>query len=112
MGHQIVKQPNGKLAIYSDGVSGWLRSNMTVDDVAEYYAERAAKDARDSARKTAELVINDKARKAYYQFTETFAACNAHAKASGHEVLPGPVDEKLYAELMNPDDPWELETNG
>lgn len=102
MGHQIVKQPNGLLAIFSDGVNAWLRWDMTPHDVTEYYAERAAQSARESAARTVHKVMTDRPREAYYQFTQTFAELNAVAKASGSEVLDGPVDEDVlrrYAEL-------------
>jgi len=105
VGHQIVKQPNGKLAIFSDGVDGgcWLRWDMTVEEVGEYYAQRAADSTRESALRTAGLVVSDQARKAYYQFTESFAVLNATSKYNGHDVLDGPVDEETMVELAEQD---------
>jgi hypothetical protein len=105
VGHQITKQPDGRLAIFSDGVDGgcWLRWDMTPDEVVEYYAERAAESARESARRTVECVVNDEPRKAYYQFAETFAVLNATSKYNGHEVLDGPVDEQKLRDLAEMD---------
>lgn len=106
MGHQIIKQPDGRLAIYSDGVDNgcWLRWDMSEEDVVEYYAERAAKSARESARRTVRHVVQDEPRKAYYQFTMTFAEANAHNKVwHGDQGPEGPVDEKTYWEETHPE---------
>lgn len=99
MGHQIVKQPDGRLAIFSDGVDAWIVWDATPDEIVEYYAERAAESARDSARRTVDNVINDDPRKSYCQFTATFAELNAVHKATGQTEGPdGPVDEATLRE--------------
>lgn len=99
MGHQIVKQPDGRLAIFSDGVNDWLVWDATPDEIVEYYAKRAADSARDSARRTVEAVMEDRAREVYCQFVETFAHLNAIAKATGSTEGPdGPVDEDVLRE--------------
>lgn len=100
MGHQIVKQPDGKLAIFSDGVDYgcWLRWDMTPDEVVEWFAERAAESQRSSARRQVDLVLADSSY-AYGRYGETFAYLNATSKATGHHVLDGPVDEERLAEM-------------
>jgi hypothetical protein len=79
---------------------------MTPDEVVEYYAERAAQDARESARRTVDHVMNDEPRKAYYQFYCPFAVLNATSKYNGHDVLDGPVDRKTLDELAAQDATW------
>jgi hypothetical protein len=98
MGHQIIKQPDGLYAIFSSVVDSWIVYDATRQDVIDYYAEKAAEDARRSAARTLDQV-DENPRGAYYQFTMTFAEANATSKAHGGELLPGPVDEKLLAEL-------------
>jgi hypothetical protein len=100
MGHQVIMQPNGKLAIFSDGVDGWLVSDASAEEIVEYYAERAAETARQSARETVAAVLTGHERRVYHQFTMTFAEANAHARFAGSETLEGPVDEELLAELI------------
>lgn len=109
MGHQIVKQPDGRLAIFSDGNDGgcWIRWDMTVVEVGDYYAGRAADSARESALRTARLVSQDKASEAYYQFTETFDKLNATSKYNGHTVLDGPVSQKRLDDLAAMDAEWD-----
>jgi hypothetical protein len=100
VGHQIVKQPDGRLAIFSVGTNSWLVWDATPEEIVEYYAERAADSARDSARRTVQHVMDDEPRKAYYQFTETFEHLNAIVKACGEssDGPEGPVDEATYRE--------------
>jgi hypothetical protein len=114
VGHQISKQPDGKLAIFSDGVDGgcWLRWDMTPDEVVEYYAERAAQNARESVWRTVNHIVNDEPRKAYYQFYEPFAVLNATSKYNGHDVLDGPVDRKTLDDLVSADAEFDLGMGG
>jgi hypothetical protein len=99
MGHQIVKQPDGRLAVFSDGVDAWIVWDATPEEIVEYYAERAAESARVSARRTVAAVMEDRAREAYYQFTRTFAELNAVHKATGQTEGPeGPVDQETLRE--------------
>jgi hypothetical protein len=98
MGYQIVKQPDGRLAIFSDGMDCWLRWDMNAAECAEWFAKRAADSARISAAHQIDLVLADSPF-AYGCDAYTFAELNATSKASGHEVLDGPVDEKTYARL-------------
>jgi hypothetical protein len=103
MGHQIVKQPEGRLAIFSDGVDGgcWLRWDMNAAQCAEWFADRAARSARESAARQVGLVLADSPL-AYGRDAHTFAELNAYSQANGHEVLNGPVDAVLLAELQRP----------
>lgn len=57
-------------------------------------------------------LVDENPREAYFQFATTFAEANAQSKASGGEVLDGPVDEKLLAELTAPWDAAESDTDG
>jgi hypothetical protein len=98
MARYLIKQPDGRLALFSDGVNAWLRWDMSPDDVVDYYAERAAESARQAAWRDIEEVLSGE----ICGFAVTFAEANARHKASGYRPLPGPVDEELYAELKGP----------
>jgi hypothetical protein len=80
MSHQIIKQPDGKLAVFSDNVDAWILYDASPDEVVRYYEERAAKDARESAQRTVDLVLADQPRKVYYQFAMTFEEADAGAE--------------------------------
>jgi hypothetical protein len=95
VGRYLIKQPDGRLAIYSDGVDAWLQQDLTADEYVAYRIAQAAKEAeRDARLRATEVLAAD------YGIEMSFAEANATAKAHGHEVLPGPLDEKLYAEMM------------
>jgi cell division protein FtsB len=78
--HQIIRQPDGLLAVFSTGVDDWIIEDATAEELGEYYAERAAKEARESALETAQAVLDGRAREKYYQFTMTYEeACKQAA---------------------------------
>ena len=85
MGHQIIQQPDGKLAIFSTGVDSWIVMDATPDEIADYYAERAAADARRSARNTLNRVLAGKPREVYCQFAMTFDEANQESREHGGE---------------------------
>jgi hypothetical protein len=82
-----MKQPGGDLyAVFSEGTGTWILFNATREDIITYYADRAAADARESAtRLLARIDANP--RRAYYQFTMTFAEANAESIDGGGKDL-------------------------
>ena len=81
MTHQIIRQPDGRLAVFSTGVDDWIIADATSEELGDYYAERAAKDARKSALDTCDKVLSGNARKVYYQFAMTYEeACETAGK--------------------------------
>jgi hypothetical protein len=74
MGHQIIKAPDGTYAVFSSFTDTWILSNASPQELEDYYAEKAAKDARRSFRDTLALV--DENLRPYCQFTMTFAEAN------------------------------------
>jgi hypothetical protein len=94
VGHQIIKQP-GKdtYAVFSSIVDSWILYDATREDLLEYYAERAAKDARDDASRTIDLV-DENPRKAYCQFTLSFEEANAMSIEHGGDDLTKPEGEE------------------
>jgi hypothetical protein len=67
MGQQIIKQPDGKFAVFSSVVDAFVLYDCTADDIVEHFAEAAAEQARQTARRLVEQVSAGE--KAYYQFT-------------------------------------------
>lgn len=99
MGVQVIKQPDGQLALFSDETSRWLRWNMSGGGVVEWFAAQAAAGARQSYQAVVERVL---AGEPQHGYAETFAEANAYSQHSGGEVLAGPVDPALLAELERP----------
>lgn len=88
MGHQIIRQPDGLYAVFSSFSDTWIMSGATRDDLISYYAERAAKDAREGTARLLDDVDEDP-RKAYYRFAMTFEEANAMSVEHGGEDLSG-----------------------
>jgi len=89
MGHQIIRQPDGKLAVFSSIVDAWILMDATPADLEDYYAEKAAEDARQRTRKVLEHVLAGEPRKAYYQFAMTFDEANDKSRETGERGEPG-----------------------
>lgn len=87
MGHQIIKQPDGKLAVFSSSTDSWIIVNATQAELEDYYAERAAEDARSSTRKIVEHVLAGHPTRVYYQFAMTVEEADELAAENGHHRL-------------------------
>jgi hypothetical protein len=72
MGHQIIRQPDGLLAVFSSVVDDWVITDATADELVDWYAEEAAVKGRERTRKITDAVLAGEARKIYYQFTMTW----------------------------------------
>ena len=86
MGHQIIKQPDGLYAVFSSFTDTWIMSGATREELLDYYAGKAAEDARRGAANTIDLV-DENPRRVYYQFTMTFEEANAESVEHGGEDL-------------------------
>jgi len=82
MGHQIIRQPDGKLAVFSSVVDAWILVDAEPEDLLDYYAEKAAEDARRSAQRTIDAVLSGEPRQAYYQFAMTFEEADVTSRES------------------------------
>lgn len=72
MGHQIIQQPDGNLCVWSTVVDELIITDATPQELADYYADRAATDARIETQEIIERVLAGEARKVYFQFTMTY----------------------------------------
>jgi hypothetical protein len=89
MGHQIIRQPDGKLAVFSSVVDSWIIMDATPEDLGDYYAEKAAEDARRDVARVLEHVLSGELRKAYFQFVMTFDEANQGSREHGGEWWDG-----------------------
>ena len=87
MGHQIIRQPDGLYAVFSTGTDTWIKADATREDLIEWYAERAAKDAREGPPCGCWTTWTRIRAIAYYQFTMTFEEANAESVEHGGEDL-------------------------
>jgi hypothetical protein len=86
MGNQIIKQPDGHYAIFSTITNTIHFWDATADEIVEYFAEQAAKRAREDTRRVLDHVAAGEPRKAYFQFAMTWDEALRKDQEHGGEV--------------------------
>lgn len=71
MSEQIIKQPDGRLAVFSSVVDAFVVVDATPEELVEWRAEEAAEAARKRTRTEIEKVLSGEPRP-YHQFTLTW----------------------------------------
>lgn len=88
MGQQVIKQPNGKLAVFSTGTDTWVFWDATADELIEHYKEEAARTAEQRLIDITKAVENNEANRIYHQFTMSFEEANRlHLENDGEELI-------------------------
>lgn len=76
----MILQPDGRLAVWSSYSDRWAVVDGSAEEVAGWFADRAAADARRDAGRVAELVLAGNAEEAYGRgFAMTFEEADAKA---------------------------------
>jgi hypothetical protein len=88
VGYQVIRQPDGKLAVFSSYTDCWAVYDAEPSEVVEWFTGLAAKDARRDAQRVVDAVVEGDPWKVYYQFTMSFEEANAKSGEYGGEVLP------------------------
>lgn len=73
MGHQIIKQPNGLLCVWSTIVDDFIIVDATPEELVGYYAKKAAEDAAKSTARLVNAVIEGRAAEVYPRTVMTYA---------------------------------------
>ncbi len=90
MGQQIIKQPDGRLAVFSSAVDAFIVVDATPEELIEWRAEEASEKARERTRAEIERVLSGDPRP-YYQFTLTWEEAARMDRENGD---PTPSDPK------------------
>ena len=105
MGTQIIKQPNGKLALYSSICDNFTMVNAEEQDIVDFFVEEQTRDIRcDVARRV--LALN-RGEKPYHQFTRTFQEALDTIKR-----LHGTVESNSVLKLIEEDDDEQSDDSG
>lgn len=70
MGHQIIKQPNGKFGVFSSVVDDFVLINATEQDIVDFYTEKHVRETRLHVAQT--ILALENGGKPAAQFTKTF----------------------------------------
>ncbi|KFG02578.1 hypothetical protein IQ62_01140 [Streptomyces scabiei] len=89
MGQQIIKQPDGRLAVFSTVVDAFIVVDATPEEILDWRAEEAAKDARRDTQRQLDHVLADEPDRSYFQFALTWEeALTKHREHGGSSDLP------------------------
>jgi len=72
MGQQIIKQPDGRLAVFSSVTDTFIVVDATPEELIEWRAEEAAERAREQTRREVDKVLAGNSRGVYSQFAMTW----------------------------------------
>jgi len=73
MGRQIVKQPDGRYAVWSTVVDGFVLTNATPEDIIEDWVDEYRQNITNEVSNIVAQLEDDG--RPYYQFTLTFDEC-------------------------------------
>lgn len=93
MGQQIIKQPDGRLAVFSSVTDTFIVVDATPEEIVEWRAEEAAEAARERTRTELGHVLADQSRAAYFQFTLTWDEAAESDREHGGDLTIDPTDE-------------------
>lgn len=85
MGQQIIKQPDGRLAVFSSNVDAFIVVDATPEEIIEWRAEDAAEKARERTRIELDHVLSGNPKKEYHQFAMTWDEAAQLDRENGDE---------------------------
>lgn len=68
MGQQIIRQPDGNLAVFSSVTDTFIVVDATPEEIIQWRAEEAVQAARDRTRRELDHVLAGDPRRVYFQF--------------------------------------------
>lgn len=83
MGQQIIKQPDGKLAVFDTVTDSFVVVDATPEEIIEWRAEEAAEQARERTKAELQRVLDDQVERPYRQFTLTWEQAAQMDRAGG-----------------------------
>lgn len=86
MGQQIIRQPDGKLAVFSSITDSFIVTDATPEEIIEWRAEEAANQARERTKAELKRVLDDQVERPYRQFTLTWEEASQLDRAAGDFV--------------------------
>lgn len=88
MGQQIIRQPDGRLAVFSSVVDAFIVVDATPEEILNWRAEEAAAKERERTQRELDAVLAGDPRRAYYQFTRTWEEAAEMDRQNAPEERP------------------------
>lgn len=92
VGTQIIRQPDGRLAVFDTTTDTLVLWDKTADDIVEWFASEAAERARADARRALDHITAGNPRKVYFQFAVTWDEAVAADRDNGGEFTEGKAE--------------------
>lgn len=86
MGQQIIRQPDGRYAIFSSNTDTIIVYDATAPEIIDWFAEQAAQHARVVGRGQLGHVEGGRPEEAYYQFAMTWDEALENDRENGGEA--------------------------
>lgn len=86
MGQQIIKQPDGKLAVFSSITDTFIVVDATPEEILDWRAEEAAQAARERTKRELDHVLTGNPRAAYFQFAMTWEEASRMDREHGGDL--------------------------
>lgn len=88
MGQQIIQQPDGRLAVFSTIVDAFIIVDATPEEILDWRAEEAAKEARRKTQRQLDHVLAGEPERSYFQFTMTWEGAARMDRENAPEESP------------------------
>jgi hypothetical protein len=85
VGNRIIKQPDGKYAVFSSGTDTIIFWDATYDEIVEFFVQRAVEVATRDVKQVLDRVAADEPLP-YYQFTMTWEEALEQDREGGGEA--------------------------
>ena len=92
MGYQVIRQPDGKLALWSTVVDSFVVVDATTDEIVEFFVQRAADEARYEGIGACALAIETGSSGLAHRMTWDEALAH-HQKVYGKPFDPAGLEE-------------------
>ena len=86
MGQQIIKQPDGRLAVFSTVVDAFIIVDATPEEILDWRAEEAAAEARRTTQRQLDHVLAGQPERSYFQFAMSWDEAAAKDRENGGEL--------------------------
>lgn len=86
MGQQIIKQPDGKLAVFSSITDTFIVVDATPEEILDWRADEAAAQERERTQRELDAVLAGDPRRVYYQSTRTWEEAAEMDREHGGEL--------------------------
>ena len=88
MGFQVIRQPDGLLAVFDSNKDEWIGFDLSPEAIVKWHAEQEEQRARKAMQEIVDRVVAGEPERVYHQFAMTFDEAQFDHAASGAKPVP------------------------